>query len=46
MMEIHHEHNPVSHGVSVLANTIKYVSIKHPLQFYGIPGIIANYALE
>jgi len=34
------EHNPISHGVSVLANTIKYVSIKHPLQFYGIPGII------
>jgi len=33
------QHNPVSHGVSVLANTIKYVSIKHPLQFYGIPGI-------
>jgi len=34
------EHNPLSHGVSVLANTIKYVSIKHPLQFYGIPGMI------
>jgi glycosyltransferase involved in cell wall biosynthesis len=34
------EHNPVSHGVSVLANTIKHVSIKHPLQFYGISGII------
>ena len=34
------EHNSISHGVSVLANTIKYVSIKHPLQFYGIPGII------
>ena len=33
------EHNPVSHGVSVLANTIKYVSIKHPLKFYGIPGL-------
>ncbi|MCV0392938.1 MAG: glycosyltransferase family 2 protein [Nitrosopumilus sp.] len=32
-------HNPVSHGLSVLANTIKYISIKHPLQFYGIPGI-------
>lgn len=32
------EHS-VSHGVGVLANTIKYVSIKHPLQFYGIPGI-------
>ena len=26
--------------LSVLANTIKYVSIKHPLQFYGIPGIL------
>ena len=33
------KHNPLSHGVSVLANTIKYVSIKHPLKFYGIPGI-------
>jgi len=29
----------VTHGVGVLANTIKYVSIKHPLQFYGIPGL-------
>lgn len=29
----------VSHGLGVLVNTIKYVSIKHPLQFYGIPGI-------
>ena len=29
----------VSHGVGVLVNTIKYVSIKHPLQFYGIPGV-------
>jgi len=34
------EHNPISHGILVLANTIKYVSIKHPLQFYGIPGIV------
>jgi len=33
------EHNSVSHGVSVLGNTIKYVSIKHPLKFYGIPGL-------
>jgi len=33
------EQNPVSHGVGVLMNTIKYVSIKHPLQFYGIPGL-------
>jgi len=34
------EQNPVPHGVSVLANTIKYVSIKHPLQFYGIPAVV------
>jgi len=33
------EKNSVSHGVGVLMNTIKYVSIKHPLQFYGIPGL-------
>jgi glycosyltransferase involved in cell wall biosynthesis len=30
----------VPHGVSVLMNTLKYVSIKHPLQFYGIPGLV------
>lgn len=34
------EHHSVPHGISVLANTIKYISIKHPLKFYGIPGII------
>ena len=33
------EQNSVSHGIGVLMNTIKYVSIKHPLQFYGIPGL-------
>lgn len=33
-------HNPVSHGVSVILSTLKYVSIDHPLKFYGIPGII------
>ena len=33
------EQNSVSHGVGVLMNTIKYISIKHPLQFYGIPGL-------
>ena len=34
------EHNSVSHGMTVLMNTIKYVSIKHPLKFYGIPGLV------
>ena len=33
------EQNSVSHGMGVLMNTIKYVSIKHPLQFYGVPGL-------
>ena len=32
--------NPTSHGVSVLANTLKYISVRHPLIFYGTPGII------
>jgi hypothetical protein len=34
------EHNSISHGVSVLMNTLKYVSIRHPVKFYGIPGIV------
>ena len=38
------EHNSVSHGVSVLMNTLKYVSIKHPLKFYGIPGLFLTVA--
>jgi len=33
-------HNPVSHGASVLLNTMKFISIEKPLRFYGIPGII------
>ncbi len=32
-------HNPVPHGMSVLINTLKYVSIRHPLPFYAFPGI-------
>lgn len=33
-------HNPVSHGVSVILSTMKFISIEHPLKFYGIPGLI------
>ena len=32
--------NPVSHGAHVIGTTLKYVSIKHPMYFYGIPGIL------
>jgi glycosyltransferase involved in cell wall biosynthesis len=33
-------HNPASHGLSVVGTTLKFLSIKHPLIFYGIPGLI------
>ena len=33
-------HNPASHGISVVMSTMKFISIEHPLKFYGIPGII------
>ena len=32
-------HHPISHGTSVLLSTMKFISIDHPLKFYGIPGI-------
>ncbi|MGI0056361.1 MAG: glycosyltransferase family 2 protein [Nitrosarchaeum sp.] len=35
------KHNPLSHGTSVLANTLKYISVKHPMLFYGLPGVAA-----
>ena len=33
-------HNPATHGVSVILSTMKFISLEHPLKFYGIPGII------
>lgn len=32
-------HNPLSHGASVTLSTLKFISIEHPLKFYGLPGI-------
>lgn len=32
-------HNPTVHGLSVVGTTFKMISIKHPLVFYGIPGL-------
>ena len=32
-------HNPAIHGISILGTSIKLISIKHPLGFYGIPGL-------
>lgn len=31
-------HNPMVHGASVVMSTMKFISIEHPLKFYGIPG--------
>jgi len=33
------KHNFLSHGTSVLGNTLKFISVKHPMLFYGLPGI-------
>lgn len=32
--------NPVPHGVTVLMNTLRFISVKHPIPFYGFPGIV------
>jgi glycosyltransferase involved in cell wall biosynthesis len=32
-------HNPVSHGISVLYSVLQFLSLRHPLAFYGLPGI-------
>ena len=34
-------HNPLYHGIDVILSTVKHMSIRHPLLFYGIPGAIA-----
>jgi len=34
------EQNPVPHGISVLMSTLRFVSVKHPISFYGIPGFV------
>ena len=32
-------HNFLSHGISVLFSVIQFISLRHPLIFYGMPGI-------
>jgi glycosyltransferase involved in cell wall biosynthesis len=34
-------HNPLYHGLDVVLSMVKHMSIRHPLLFYGVPGIIA-----
>lgn len=33
-------HNPLSHGFGVIVSIIKFISVRHPLAFFGIPGLI------
>jgi hypothetical protein len=43
-------HNPISHGIRVLYSVFQFVSLRHPLAFYGLPGIallsIATYFMR
>ena len=32
--------HPVTHGSHVIGSTLKYVSIRHPMYFYGLPGVL------
>jgi len=34
-------HNPLYHGLDVVLSTVKHMSIRYPLLFYGVPGIVA-----
>ena len=34
-------HNPVVHGLDVLLTTVKHLSIRRPLLFYGVPGFFS-----
>jgi glycosyltransferase involved in cell wall biosynthesis len=33
-------HNPITHGIAVLYSVFQFVSLRHPLLSYGLPGII------
>jgi len=34
-------HNPLVHGIGVVLSTVKHMSMRRPLWFYGLPGFIA-----
>lgn len=33
-------HNPITHGIGVLYSIVQFISLRHPLAFYGLPGIV------
>jgi glycosyltransferase involved in cell wall biosynthesis len=32
-------HHPITHGVAVLYSLVQFISLRHPLAFYGLPGL-------
>jgi len=32
-------HNPITHGIGVIYSVFQFISFRHPLAFYGLPGI-------
>lgn len=32
-------HHPIAHGLGILTSIIRFISVRHPLAFYGIPGL-------
>ena len=33
-------HNPLAHGIRVFYSVFQFISLRHPLAFYGLPGIV------
>jgi len=33
------KHNPIYHSLQIISGVLKFISIKHPLIFYGLPGV-------
>jgi glycosyltransferase involved in cell wall biosynthesis len=32
-------HHPITHGVAVIYRLVQFISLRHPLAFYGLPGV-------
>ncbi len=32
--------NPITHGIGVLYSLVQFISLRHPLAFYGLPGLV------
>lgn len=33
-------HNPITHGIGVAYSVFQFISLRHPLAFYGVPGVV------